>query len=81
MRYELNDCEWSVIKPMLPNKPRGIPAWTIGRPQWHLLGRGVLDLRTTWVKRCARARLPMPRYSEAQWRCAEPQLWPSGANW
>jgi transposase len=25
MRYELNDGEWSVIKSMLPNKPRGIP--------------------------------------------------------
>ena len=25
MRYELSDCEWSVIGPMLPNKPRGIP--------------------------------------------------------
>ena len=25
MRYELSACEWSVIKPMLPNKPRGIP--------------------------------------------------------
>jgi transposase len=25
MRYELNDYEWSVIKPMLPNKPRGLP--------------------------------------------------------
>ena len=25
MRYELSDDEWSVIKPMLPNKPRGIP--------------------------------------------------------
>jgi transposase len=25
MRYELNDCEWGVIKPILPNKPRGIP--------------------------------------------------------
>jgi transposase len=25
MRYELTDREWSVIKPMLPNKPRGIP--------------------------------------------------------
>ena len=24
MRYELNDYEWSTIKPMLPNKPRGV---------------------------------------------------------
>ena len=24
MRYELSDYEWSVIKPMLPNKPRGL---------------------------------------------------------
>jgi transposase len=24
MRYELNDYEWSAIKPMLPNKPRGV---------------------------------------------------------
>jgi len=25
MRYGLSDYEWSVIKPMLPNKPRGVP--------------------------------------------------------
>jgi hypothetical protein len=25
MRYELSDCEWSVIMPMLPSKPRGVP--------------------------------------------------------
>jgi Putative transposase of IS4/5 family (DUF4096) len=25
MPYELTDREWSVIKPMLPNKPRGVP--------------------------------------------------------
>ncbi len=25
MRYELTDGEWTVIKPMLPNKPRGVP--------------------------------------------------------
>ena len=24
MRYELSDYEWSVIRPLLPNKPRGI---------------------------------------------------------
>src|SRR5262249_3281509 len=25
MRYELTDNEWAAIKPMLPNKPRGVP--------------------------------------------------------
>ena len=25
MRYALTDREWAAIKPMLPNKPRGIP--------------------------------------------------------
>jgi transposase len=24
MRYELSDCEWTAIKPLLPNKPRGV---------------------------------------------------------
>ena len=24
-RYELTDFEWSVIAPLLPNKPRGVP--------------------------------------------------------
>ena len=28
MRYELTDNEWSVIKSMLPNKPRGVPRVT-----------------------------------------------------
>jgi hypothetical protein len=25
MRYELADHEWTAIRPMLPNKPRGVP--------------------------------------------------------
>ena len=25
-RYELTDFEWSIIEPLLPNKPRGVPA-------------------------------------------------------
>jgi hypothetical protein len=25
MRYEISDHEWAAIKPMLPNKPRGVP--------------------------------------------------------
>ena len=24
MRYERNDFEWTAIKPILPNKPRGV---------------------------------------------------------
>ena len=28
MRYELADHEWAAIKPMLPNKPRGVPRVT-----------------------------------------------------
>ncbi len=24
-RYELSDFEWSIIQPLLPNKPRGVP--------------------------------------------------------
>ena len=32
-RYELSDFEWSIIEPLLPNKPRGVPraddlSWT-----------------------------------------------------
>ena len=25
MRYELADWEWTIIRPMLPDKPRGVP--------------------------------------------------------
>jgi transposase len=25
MHYELADYEWTAIRPMLPNKPRGVP--------------------------------------------------------
>jgi transposase len=31
MRYELTDHEWAAIKPMLPNKPRGVPRVNDGR--------------------------------------------------
>jgi hypothetical protein len=35
MRYELADFEWAAIKPMLPNKPRGVPRVNDGHePEW-----------------------------------------------
>jgi len=30
-RYELTDFEWSIIEPLLPNKPQGVPRATTGR--------------------------------------------------
>jgi transposase len=36
MRYELSDYEWTAIKPMLPNKPRGVRRVNDRRAQWHL---------------------------------------------
>ncbi len=31
MHYELSETEWSIIRPMLPNKPRGVPRVDDGR--------------------------------------------------
>jgi transposase len=31
MRYELSDAEWTAIKPILPNNPRGVPRVNDGR--------------------------------------------------
>ncbi len=33
MRYELTDHEWAAIRPMLPNKPRGVVRTLTVR--WH----------------------------------------------
>jgi len=41
MRYALSDNEWSAIKPMLPNKPRGVPRVNDRCPQRHLLGLAI----------------------------------------
>jgi transposase len=39
MRYALTDYEWTAIKPMLPNKPRGVPRGKRPtRSQWNFLG-------------------------------------------
>ena len=49
MRYELSDYEWTAIKPMLPNKPRGVVRSTIAR------------CSTAFTGGCAPARLG-PRF-------------------
>jgi transposase len=49
MRYELADDEWIAIKPMLPNKPRGVPRVNDRRVLngiFWVLGSGVPLCRT-----------------------------------
>ena len=47
MRYELSDYEWTAIKPMLPNRPRGVRRVNDRRVLngifWVLLWRGDQD--------------------------------------
>jgi transposase len=40
-RYELTDFEWSVIQPLLPNKPHGVPLVDDCRVLNGILWRGV----------------------------------------
>jgi transposase len=60
MRYELTDHEWFAIKPLLPNKPRGVPRVDDRRVLngifWILRsGAPWRDLPRTW------GRIPAPR--------------------
>jgi len=38
MRYELSDGEWAIIRPMLPNKARGVPRVDDRRVRVHQHG-------------------------------------------
>jgi transposase len=71
MRYELTDYEWAAIKPMLPNKPRGVPRindrrvlngifWVLrsGAP-WRAICR-----RTTGLVRFVRWRRHLVAFSQ-----------------
>lgn len=49
MRYELTDEEWAAIKPMLPNKPRGVVSSTASSGSCDLERRGAI-CRTTSVR-------------------------------
>jgi transposase len=54
MRYELTDHEWAAIKPMLPNKPHGVPRVNDRRVlNGHLLG---LTVWRTVARSAARVR-------------------------
>jgi len=48
MRYELAYYEWTAIKPMLPNKPRGVPrvASPTGTETWY---RKLVDMQQSHV--------------------------------
>jgi hypothetical protein len=56
MRYQLTDGEWSVIKPMLPNKLRGVPRFDDRRTQNWI--RTFVAQRGAWanIRRSAIAR-------------------------
>ena len=42
MRYELTEYEWSTIRPILPNKARGVPRVDDRRVlNGHVLGAGI----------------------------------------
>src|SRR5437016_4128745 len=81
MRYELTDDEWAAVKPMLPNKPRGVPRvndrrvlngifWVLrsGAPCSGVASRhdrGRLDHQDDALLRRARAMHNAPRNDEA----------------
>ena len=44
MRHEVTDCEWAAVRPLLPNKPGGVP---------RVDDRHVLN-GVFWVLRCVR---------------------------
>jgi hypothetical protein len=62
MRYELSDYEWTAIKPMLPNTPRGVPRVNDRRVLngvfWVLRsGAPWRDLPEAWSERLLRGLL------------------------
>jgi transposase len=57
MRYELTDQEWAAIKPMLPNKPRGVTSQlnhTIQLTQRHYASTTTYSSSTVTAKVSAR---------------------------
>jgi len=68
MRYELSDYEWTAIKPMLPNKPRGVRRVTTVACSMASFGFCV-QVRRGAI--CQRPMAPVPRYNRfVRWRRA-----------
>ena len=53
MRYELSNYEWSAIKPMLPNKPRGVRRVNDRRVPKHTAQRHLPNTCLSWESLCA----------------------------
>jgi hypothetical protein len=49
MRYELTEREWAAIRPMLPNKPRGVP-----RVNDRRVVNGIFWVLRQFAQACAR---------------------------
>jgi len=65
MRYELSNDEWIAIKPMLPNKPRGVP---------RVSDRRVLN-GIFWVLRSGAPWRDLPRSNRNDPICFSPYLY------
>ena len=77
MRYELSDYEWTPIKPMLPNKPRGVRRVNDLLPQTMLLADRGYD--ADWIRELARqqggwANIP-PKRNRKDPICFSPYLY------
>jgi Putative transposase of IS4/5 family (DUF4096) len=73
MRYELTDYEWTAIRPMLPNKPRGVP---------RLDDRRILN-GIFWVLRSGAPRFAgefWPLHDLLQSLCSKAQGWRLGRS-
>jgi transposase len=53
MRYELSDYEWTAIKPMLPNKPRGVRRVN-DRRVLNGIARNLIERFFNKIKQCRR---------------------------
>ncbi len=62
-RFDLSDTEWSIIVPLLPNKPRGVP-----RVDDRRVINGIFYILRTAARRgaiCLGAMAPIPRSTTA----------------